>query len=107
MQHTHRAHSHCRVSFYAKLRFVSRTQRACSLQQFLRVIRNAQVGSTLVCKLYPARSGRAEDVVTAGLSCRTQQVLAVDILKLDTKLVTAMAGSKLCGLVYKNPSGMP
>ncbi len=44
--------------------------------------------------------------MTAGLSRRTQQVLAVDILELDTKLVTAMAGNKLFGLVYKNMSGM-
>jgi len=41
-----------------------------------------------------------------GLSRCTQQVLAVDILELDTKLVTAMAGNKLFGLVYKNMSGM-
>jgi len=94
------------VSFYAKLRFVSQTQRACSLQQFLRVIRSAQVGSTLVCKLYPARYGRAEDVMTASLSSCTQQVLAVDISELDTKLVTATEGNKLFGLVYKNTSGM-
>ena len=26
----------------------------CSLQQFLRVIRSAQVGSALICELYPA-----------------------------------------------------
>jgi len=44
--------------------------------------------------------------VTASLSRCTQQVLAVDILELDTKLVTAMAGNKLFGLVYKNMSGM-
>ncbi len=44
--------------------------------------------------------------MTAGLSRRTQQVLAVVILELDTKLVTAMAGNKLFGLVYKNTSGM-
>jgi len=59
-----------------------------------------------VLQAIPGRSGRAEDVVTAGLSRRTQQVLAVDILKLDTKLVAAMAGNKLFGLVYKNMSGM-
>ena len=106
MQHTHRIHSHCRVSFYAKLRFVSQTRRACSLQQLLQVIKTAQVGSTVVCKLYPARYGRVEDVMTASLSSRTQQVLAVDISELDTKLVTATEGNKLFGLVYKNTSGM-
>ncbi len=100
MQPTHRARSHC------KLRFISRTQSTCSLQQLLRVIRSAQVGSTLVCKLYPARYGTAEDVMTASLSSRTQQVLAVDISELDTKLVTATEGNKLFGLVYMNTSGM-
>jgi len=94
------------VCFYAKLRFVSQTHRACSLQQFLRVIRSAQVGSTPVCKLYPARYGRAEDVMTASLSSRTQQVLAVDISEMDTKLGTATEGNKLFGLVCKNTSGM-
>ncbi len=59
-----------------------------------------------MCKLYPARYGRAEDVMTASLSSRTQQVLAVDISELDTKLVTATEGNKLFGLVYKNTSGM-
>jgi hypothetical protein len=44
--------------------------------------------------------------VTAGLSSRTRQVLAVDILELDTKLVTAMAENKLIGLMFKNTSGM-
>ncbi len=37
--------------------------------------------------------------MTASLSSHTQQVLAVDISKLDTKLVTAMEGTKLFGLV--------
>ena len=59
-----------------------------------------------MCKLYPARYGRAEDVMTASLSSCTQQVLAVDISELDTKLVTATEGNKLFGLVYKTPSGM-
>ena len=44
--------------------------------------------------------------MTAGLSRRTQQVLAVDNLELVTKLVTAMAENKLFGLVFKNTSGM-
>ncbi len=44
--------------------------------------------------------------MTASLSSRTQQVLAVDISELDTKLVTATEGNKLFGLVYKNASGM-
>ena len=55
-----------------------------------------------VCKLYPARCGRAEDVMTDGLSTCAQQVLVVDILQLDTKLVTTTEGNKLFGLVYKN-----
>ena len=84
--HTHHTCSHCRVAFYTQLRFVNRTQKACSFQQLLRIIRSAQVGSTLVCKLYPARYGQAEDVMTASLSSRTQQILAVDISELDSKL---------------------
>ena len=44
--------------------------------------------------------------MTAGLSSRTRQVLAVDILELDTKLVTAMAENKLFGLMFKDTSGM-
>jgi len=52
-----------------------------------------------VCKLHPARYGRAEDVMTASLRSRTQQVLAGDISELDTKLVTATEGNKLSGLV--------
>jgi len=44
--------------------------------------------------------------MTASLSSRTQQVLAVDISELDTKLVTATEGNKLFGLVYMNTSGM-
>ena len=52
-----------------------------------------------MCKLNPARYGRAEDVVTASLSSCTQQVLAVDVSELDTKLVTAMRRHKLFGLL--------
>ena len=59
-----------------------------------------------VCTLYPARYDKAENVMTASLSSRIQQVLAVDISELDTKLVTATEGNKLFGLVYKNTSGM-
>jgi len=95
------------VPFYAKLRFVSHTQRACSQLQFLRVIdADAEVLRLAVCKLYRARYGTAEDVMTASLSSRTQQVLAVDISELDTKLVTTTERHKLFGLVYKNTSGM-
>jgi len=43
-----------------------------------------------VYELKPARYSTAEDVLTASLSSRTQQVLAVDMSELDTKLVTAM-----------------
>jgi len=111
VQQPHHARSHCRVSFYAKLRFVSRHDTEslfiAEIQQFLRVINaDAEVLRLAVCKLYPARYGRAEDVMTASLSSRTQQVLAVDISELDTKLVTATEGNKLFGLVYMNTSGM-
>ena len=102
--HTHHTCSRCRVAFYTQLRFVNRTQKACSLQQILRIIRSAQVGSTLVCKLYPARYGQAEDVMTASLSSRTQQTLAVDISELDSKLVTATEGSKFGLVCCKSPT---
>jgi len=52
-----------------------------------------------VCKLYAGRYSRAEGVMIASLSSHTQQVLAVDISELDTKLVTAMERHKLSGLV--------
>ena len=61
---------------------------------------------TVVCKPYPARYGRAENVMTASLSSRIQQVLVVTTSKLDTKLFTAPEGTKQFGLVYKNTSGM-
>lgn len=49
------------------------------LLQFLRVINaDAEVLRLAVCKLYPARYGRAEDVMTVGLSSCTQQVVAAD-----------------------------
>ncbi len=64
-----------------------------------------QVGSTLVCKLYPARYGRSEDVMIASLSSRTQQVLAVDILEVDTELVTPMEGAGL-GLRYNTSTSV-
>jgi len=73
----------------------------------LRVVNaDAEVLRLAVCELYPARYGRAEDVMTASLSSRTQLVSAVDISELDTKLVTATERNKLFGLVYKNLSGM-
>jgi len=50
------------------------------VHHFLRGINaDAEVLRLAVCKLYPARYGRAEDVMTASLSSRTQQVLAVGI----------------------------
>jgi len=111
VQQPHHARSHCRASFYAKLRFVSwhdtESLFIAEVQQFLRGINaDAEVLRLAVCKLYPARYGRAEDVVTASLSSRMQQVLAVGTSELDTKLVTATEGTKLFGLVYKNTSGM-
>ena len=111
VQQSHHARSHCRVSFYAKLRFVSwhdtESLFIAEVQQFLRGINAvAEVLRLAVCKLYPARYGRAEDVVTASLSSRLQHVLAVGTSELDTKLVTATEGTKLFGLVYKNTFGM-
>ena len=50
---------------------------------------DAEVLRSAVRKLYPARYGRAEDVVIVSLSSRTQQVLAIRNAELDTKLVTA------------------
>ncbi|DBB15671.1 TPA: hypothetical protein ACH3X3_003920 [Trebouxia sp. C0006] len=50
---------------------------------------DAEVLRLAVRKLYPARYGRAEDVVIVSLSSRTQQVLAIRNAELDTKLVTA------------------
>ncbi len=77
------------------------------IQQFLWVINtDVEVLRLAVCKLYSARYGRGEGVMPASLSSRTQQVLAVDISELDTKLVTATEGTKLFGLVYKNKTGM-
>ncbi len=111
VQQPHHACSHCRVSFYAKLRFVSwhdtESLFIAETQQFLRGISvDAEVLRLAVCKLYPARCSRAEDVMTASLCSHTQQVLAVGISELDTKLVTATEGTKLFGLVYKNTAGM-
>ena len=99
------------MSFYAKLRFVSRHDTEslfiAEIEQFLRVINaDAEVLRLAVCKLYPARYGSTEDIMTSSLSSQAQQVLAVDISELDTKLVTGKEGSKLFGLVYKNTSGM-
>jgi len=84
VQQPHHAHPHCRVSFYAKLRFVSwhdtESLFIAEVHHFLRGINaDAEVLRLAVCKLYPARYGRAEDVMTASLSSRTQQVLAVGI----------------------------
>ena len=99
----HTSRSHCRVSFGVKLRFVHQTQRASS--QLWVKNAAAEVLRLAVCKLHPARYGTAEDVLTASLTSRTQ-VLAVDILELDTKLVTALQGNKLFKLVYRNMSRM-
>ncbi len=84
VQQPDHARSHCRVSFYAKLRFVIRHDTEslfiAEIQQFLQGISaDAEVLRLAACKVYFARYGRAEDVMTASLSSRTQQVLAVDI----------------------------
>ena len=110
-QQLHHAGSHCRVSFYAKLRFVSRHDAKsvfiAEIQQFLWVIiTDVEVLRLAVCKLYSARYGRVEEVMTASLSSRTQQVLAFDISQLGTKLVKATEGAKLFGLVYRNKTGI-
>ncbi len=47
---------------------------------------DAEVLRLAVCKLNPARCGRAEDVMTASLSSCAQQVLAIDFPQLDTML---------------------
>ncbi len=71
-------------------------------QQCLRVINaDAEVLRLAVCKLNPAIYGRDEDVMTACLSSRTQQILIA-----VTKLITTVERSTLSGLVYKNSSGM-
>ncbi len=106
-----------RVSFYAKLRFISRhgteSLFIAEIQHFLRAVNGAaDVLRLAVCKLYPATYGlpdmrSVEDIMTATLQGRqAQTVLAVDISEFDTKLVTAKEGNKLYGLVYKNTSGM-
>ena len=110
-QQPHHACPYCRGSFYAKLCFVSRHDTEnlfiAEIQQFLRVVNaDAEVLRLAVCKLHPAKYGRVEDVMTASLSSRTQQVLAGDTSELDTKVVTATEGTKLFGLVYKKTSGM-
>ena len=87
VQHTHHARSYCMESFHAKLRFVSQAQRAHSWLQFVQAINaDAEVLRAAVCNRCPVRYSRAEDVMTASLSSRTQQVLIVDISQLDTKL---------------------
>ncbi|DBA87963.1 TPA: hypothetical protein ACH3X1_004948 [Trebouxia sp. C0004] len=106
-----------RVSFYPKLRFITRhgseTLYIAEVQPFLRAVNGAaDVLRLAVCKLYPARYGlpdmrSTEDIMTAKFqSQNAQTVLAVDVSELDTKLVTAKEGDKLYGIVYKNTSGM-
>ncbi|DBB03152.1 TPA: hypothetical protein ACH3X1_013321 [Trebouxia sp. C0004] len=108
-----------RVSFYAKLRFITRhgseTLYIAEIQHFLRAVNGAaDVLRLAVCKRYPARYGlpnmrSTEDIMTAKFQhqdAHVQTVLAVDVSELDTKLVTAKEGNKLYGIVYKNTSGM-
>ena len=83
-QRPHHACPYCRGSFYAKLCFVSRHDTEnlfiAEIQQFLRVVNaDAEVLRLAVCKLHPAKYGRVEDVMTASLSSRTQQVWLVTL----------------------------
>ena len=59
-----------------------------------------------VCKLIPAKYGHCKDILTVKLASSMQQVLAMDIAELDTKLVTAAENDRLFGLVYKTTFGM-
>lgn len=108
-----------RVSFYSKLRFITRTGTAtlfiAEIQHFLRVTNAAaEVLRLAVCKVYPATYGlpgmrATQDILSASLGLGNQQeieTLAVDISELDTKLLTAKDDSKVYGIVYGNTSGM-
>ena len=55
-------------------------------------------------ELYPARY-ELKMSMTASLSSLAQQMFAVDISELHTKLVTGKEGSKLIGVVYTEMSG--
>ena len=105
------------MSYYAKLRFISRhgkeTLYIAQIKHFLRAVNgDGHVLRLAVCELYGASYGLAgmratEDIMTASLqSSQPRRVLAVDISSLDTKLVTAKDDNKLYGLVYHNTSGM-
>ena len=113
----------CRVSYYSKLRFITRTGTEnlfiAEIQYFLRVVNgDAEVLRLAVCKLYPATYGlsgmrTSEDIMSAslgsqlGTSCAAaMKVLAVEVSELDTKLVTAKDDNKLYAVVYGNTSGM-
>ncbi len=101
----------CRVSHYAKVRFSTHTDRedlyVAAIQHVLRVVTDAgDIIRLAVCKLIPAKYGHCEDILTVKLASSMQQVLAMDIAELDTKLVTAVDNNRLFGLVYTNSSGM-
>ncbi len=83
------------------------------IQRFLQAVSGAaDVLRLAVCKRYPASLGlpdmhSTEDSMKAIPQSRhAQTVLAVDISKLDTKLVAAEEGKRLYELVCKNTSGM-
>ena len=84
----------------------SRLVASCSVLVLGAETRIYQYQTKSLLQVYDARYSRAEDVMTASLSSRTQQVLAVDVSELDIKLVTATEGMKLFGLVYKKTSGL-
>jgi hypothetical protein len=72
------------VSFFANLRFVSwhdtESLFTAEIQQCLQGINaDAEVLRSAQCKLNPAWYGSAEDVMTASLSSRTQQVMFDDM----------------------------
>ena len=101
-----------RVSFFVKLRFVSPSNREtlfiAEIQHFLRASHEGADAIRLaVCNLYPAQYGsRSTDLMTATMDQAHPEVCAVAISELDTKLVTAVDGGKLYGMVYGNTSGL-
>ncbi|DBA87692.1 TPA: hypothetical protein ACH3X1_004699 [Trebouxia sp. C0004] len=98
--------SRSRVSFYAKLRFITRTGGEqlfiAEILHFLRAINpDGNVLRLAVCKVYAARyRSSSTDIMSASLN--TPKTLAVEVSELDTKLVTAKEGNTLYGMVYSN-----
>ena len=103
------------MSYYAKLRFISRHGREtlyiAQIQHFLRAVNgDGHMLRVAVCELYGASYGlpgmrASEDIMTASLqSSQPRPVLAcVGVSTLDTELATAKADKVLYGFVYKTP----